>query len=318
MFFGQGNEDALGSNLAGLPFALYVLIDFSIPISVSVAGVFAGLWLIFLACFASAFLDKGGFVSSLRSTWKEGFRFGRTNYLILMPIIAGALIAAIININAVQESSGVPTGGLDFKDLFFAFFSLSYAPINEEIAYRISPLGTTVLFYAALRGRSAEGVSFWRVLLSSFISPDKAKLAMGLSSIQINGIRRGISKVEWGIVALTSTLFGLAHYLSGGGWEIGKVSTASLAGVVLALVYLAYGAYAAVLLHWFFNYYFLAYDLAAEVFGGPFVALTDAVSGLALSFGQLALFGILILGAVQVARKLGVLRWGFNRRIAQA
>jgi len=90
------------------------------------------------------------------------------------------------------------------------------------------------------------------------------KEALGLRTIREYGVR-GISRLEWVTLFFTSGAFGAAHYLYGGGWEIGKISTAMLSGLALGYVYLRYGAYAPVLLHWFFNYYFGAFDLASQL-----------------------------------------------------
>jgi hypothetical protein len=38
-----------------------------------------------------------------------------------------------------------------------------------------------------------------------------------------------------------------------------------LSGLAMGFVYLRYGAYAPILLHWFFNYYFGAFDLASQL-----------------------------------------------------
>jgi hypothetical protein len=67
------------------------------------------------------------------------------------------------------------------------------------------------------------------------------------------------------LLVISSVAFGAAHYLAGGGWDIGKISTAALAGFAMGLVYLRYGAYAPILLHWFFDYYFGAFDLASQL-----------------------------------------------------
>jgi hypothetical protein len=62
-------------------------------------------------------------------------------------------------------------------------------------------------------------------------------------------------------------MFGYAHIAFGAGWEIGKVTTSSLAGIILGLIYFFYGFPGAVLLHWSFNYFldsFYYFDLGIE------------------------------------------------------
>jgi hypothetical protein len=38
-----------------------------------------------------------------------------------------------------------------------------------------------------------------------------------------------------------------------------------ISGLALGYVYLRYGAYAPILLHWYFNYYFGTFDLASQL-----------------------------------------------------
>jgi len=86
------------------------------------------------------------------------------------------------------------------------------------------------------------------------IYPDDAKGKAGLPNIVSNGWR-GIHWADWLALISVSTIFGLEHFWSGSGWGPGKVLTAGLSGFVLALTYVAYGPYADILLHWFFNFY---------------------------------------------------------------
>jgi membrane protease YdiL (CAAX protease family) len=90
------------------------------------------------------------------------------------------------------------------------------------------------------------------------------KELLNLRTIRENGVR-GVSWFEWVTLAVTSGAFGAAHFLYGGGWEIGKISTATISGLALGFAYLRYGAYAPILLHWFFNYYFGTFDLASQL-----------------------------------------------------
>ena len=106
-------------------------------------------------------------------------------------------------------------------------------------------------------------------LLVNF-SPELAKSKLGYKTVAANGFIRGISPLEWALILVSSFVFGIAHYIGGGGWEIGKVSTAALAGFVFAIMYVSYGAYADILLHWFFDYYFQVLDMASTAYGGVF------------------------------------------------
>jgi membrane protease YdiL (CAAX protease family) len=123
---------------------------------------------------------------------------------------------------------------------------------------------------------------------------------MGYRNVQANGFPRGISPVEWVLILLTAAIFGLAHFLAGSGWEAGKVTTAFLAGLVFAIMYVAYGAYASILLHWFFNYYFDVLSKADAAYGGIFHQISNLADYTNLLGGQLILLTFLLLTAIRI------------------
>ncbi|MEM3088858.1 MAG: CPBP family glutamic-type intramembrane protease, partial [Candidatus Bathyarchaeia archaeon] len=66
-------------------------------------------------------------------------------------------------------------------------------------------------------------------------------------------------------ITLTSIIFGLAHYPLGS-WGPGKLLSATFSGFLLGMVYIFYGIQASILLHWYFNYYFNAFEIAGNFF----------------------------------------------------
>jgi membrane protease YdiL (CAAX protease family) len=169
---------------------------------------------------------------------------------------------------------GIQTGGLPAPQNptsaanFFA--SVIYAPITEEFSLRILPIG----FFVALRAlvqvldspRITGENSIWSIVkiavksvILGFFSPEKAKALVGLRRVATHGFR-GIQWWEWTLLFVTSIIFGLLHVLLGP-WDTGKAVTASLSGFGLGLAYIVYGAYADILVHWFFNFYTLVFSL---------------------------------------------------------
>src|SRR5205807_10535333 len=65
--------------------------------------------------------------------------------------------------------------------------------------------------------------------------------------------------------------------LSGAGWGPGKAILAGLTGLALGIVYLWYGAYANILLHWFFDFY--NFTIFGAILGG---SLSDILASLAV------------------------------------
>jgi hypothetical protein len=158
---------------------------------------------------------------------------------------------------------------------------------------------------AIWKNRSIEAGSRPKTLslvVASFLSPESAKAKVGLPTITANG-RHGIHWSEWILLILTSSLFGIAHIISGGtDWGIGKAFTAAISGFALGLVYLGYGAYAAILLHWFFDFYFETFSVGADVFGGAVATLPGLVSLASLIVGTVSILVALAWLVRRIAR----------------
>ncbi len=289
-FLPEGIEVA-SRQVAVLPLSLFMVVNFEIPLGVSTGLFFLILWLVYLGAFSLAWSDRPRFPFSLRNLLLGRLDIIHSNYLAIMPQLASLVLAAIIFLQSLQESAGVQTGGLRPEPPVVLFLAVSYAPLAEEFSYRITTMGflSGLLFFSRMRrhslGRGRPGAG--RVLLLTMWKPEAAKELLGFNTIQNSGIRRGISLFEWVLLVITSVAFGAVHYLAGGGWEIGKISTAALSGFAMGLVYLRYGAYAPILLHWFFNYYFGAFDLASQLNLVGFRWASDGVQFLNVGFGTL-------------------------------
>ncbi|MEM3017995.1 MAG: CPBP family glutamic-type intramembrane protease [Candidatus Bathyarchaeia archaeon] len=262
-----------------LPLGLLALIVVRVPVKASFGVVFILIWTFYIVSFALAWRADGGFLRALRGVSQQRISTS-SNLLYVFPAISSALLVLVLVMQGLQEAVGVPTGTIEFEDTYRELFELAYSPIFEEVMFRISPY----MLYSVLitirdlsSSRRLKADAALKQLILSVASPDRGKEA-SRSSIVRDGFRRGINTSEWALAILTSLIFGLAHYLSGSGWEIGKVTSSSIVGLVFFLSYLVYGFYAPILLHWFFNYYFYAYEVAAKTYGGVFEILENAVS----------------------------------------
>jgi hypothetical protein len=283
---------------------------FTIPFKLNTEQLFMFSWSIFALCFVLAwrlrenFHDIIGKISS-RSLSKI---FG--NWLFVMPIIASALYVAVISIIGLQELFRVPTGALPTPqtdaEVFDLYLSLSYAPVIEEIGFRIIPIGAFLLVYLfIIKGfENKIALSPWqrfKLFVFSFLYPDGAKNLIGEKTVALNGFN-GISKREWGMILITSIIFGVAHIVSGIGWEIGKVTSTFVQGFVFAIVYLAYGFQAPILMHWFFNYYSYTYYLCTQYYPNT-LGIFAWIEFLTLSLGVLSLAGFTILGLKKISNR---------------
>jgi membrane protease YdiL (CAAX protease family) len=259
---------------------------------------------VYAGCLIKAADANGGFLSSLRLMSSGTVPRTLPNWLVVMPLLASAILVIDLLLTLLQSTVGVSTGSLPVTDPTTLIPLLAFAPVAEEIGFRITVIGLVVGVLVAVKfGRNLAGGARTTIthqvvtFFSAFLSPGYAKERVGLPSIRTSGFR-GISIPEWIFLFLTSIIFGAYHIL-GGGWGPGKFLTAAISGFALGIVYLAYGAFADILLHWFF-------DLYLTVF-----AFYDGLNGFFGIFGDLATLGALALGVWGII--VGIY-WSINSR----
>jgi len=273
----------------GLPVELFVWANFIVPLKLSHGSIFAAAVAVYGICFIAAWVIGIRFHKVILYALQGSFSNCAENVLFALPVFSSMLLVVILAIQKVQETSGVPTGALNFPNEFSAFLALSYSPISEEIGFRLTPIGIFLILYLSKRFNQLHGraslPSWIRFAAISLLLPDRAKARVDLPTFSSHGLR-AVTKVELALVGFTSVAFAFAHYASGAGWGVGKISGTFLAGMALGLSYLLYGAHASILLHWFFNYYFTAYNLASHVYAGPFVLIAAAVESWMVGLGM--------------------------------
>jgi len=248
-----------------LPILLFIIIGFYTPFSINIGLVFLLLLGVFFICLVAAWKFRESFHGVIEKGFSRPMKKLFDNCLFAMPVVTSMMLTAVVAIHSFQEEHGVPTGEISLpKNPFEAFFELSYAALIEEIGFRVTPIGAFLIIYLFWVGRKNVATLSWRQRLKLFFTaplyPDKAKKMAGVKTVSDFGVRGGISLGQWFMIFFTSTVFGLAHYLSGGGWGVGKVTSASVVGLAMGLTYLIYGVQAPILLHWFFNYYLQFFD----------------------------------------------------------
>jgi hypothetical protein len=178
--------------------------------------------------------------------------------------LTSAILLIIIAIDLLQKSVGIESGKLESENELLMYLSVSMAPIIEEIGFRFFILGIFTLFlYLTLSGKlKISPINILRILLN----PKMAR------EILIEKYGRDILwKPVILMVIVSGIMFGSIHYIYGGGWEIGKVTTASLAGILLGYLYIEYGLPAAILSHYTFNHFFMTYYFISRVSEFPVI-----------------------------------------------
>jgi hypothetical protein len=246
----------------------FLNIPVSVPIGVGVGALFFGLWSIFVLSFVAAWKLRENFHQTIKESVVQPTRKLFNSCLFAMPILNSIALLAVIAINSFQEAGGIPTGTPPIQgESFLDFFDLSYSAVVEEVGFRLIPIGAFLVIYLFTTKKGTVTFSFSRkikVFFTAILFPDSAKRMVGAKTVNEYGVRGGISLGEWGMVIFTSLVFGLAHFDPGVSWEIGKVSSAAFAGLVLGLSYLLYGIQASIIMHWFFNAYTDTFLLLSE------------------------------------------------------
>ncbi len=238
------------TQIASVP--IYIgLFAISLPISPTFGILFASLTVLFAFFLALASVQGGGFVRALKDASREGMGALLRNPLSATIMILGATLLATIILDLFQTSAGVPSGGLS-GDPYGLLVSFTLAPLIEEVGFRFFLIGVPLVFVMLLTRSSVTRMlkALWR--------PSSAWEGVSGGGPEVYSAPT-LRVLVYFLIVLSSILFGLAHFLSGAGWDIGKVSEAALDGVALAYLYVRYGLHASIIFHW-------AVDYAANAF----------------------------------------------------
>jgi len=303
LFYSTSNGSAISTQSYYPPIEFFMFFGFNIPIAFSGGVIFMLLWILFITCFIAAWKLRENFLQAIKKGISQSMIKLFGNNLFTMPIISSMLLVSFILIDFFQEEvAGVPTGGIPTEqNPFLTFFRLTYAPFVEELSFRVSSIGFLLILYLFVVGREQLAKlstgQVLKLMILTLLYPDKAKRWLGVKTVSDYGIR-AISIFEWITIIITSVVFGAVHYLYGGGWGPGKITTATLDGLVFGLTYLMYGAQAPILLHWFFNYYlwFFTEDFALKYYPSVYPLFNIFAFGIltlgCLGFAMLFAIGI--------------------------
>ncbi len=262
-------------------------------IKLSLGFAFSAVLSIYALCFVFAWKQKNGFLTVIKGFLPKPLSLHLRNSLFAFPVLSSLTYVVVRSVHFLEESYGVPVGKPPLPaDSLLAYFELAVSPLREEIIYRVLPIGVFLTVYLlALVSRRAPPMLWKQRLKISFLafaSPEDAKKKSGLKSVADSGFSGGISFDEWIMILFTSAFFALSHYFLTSTWNVGRIATAFLQGLVAGVSYLVYGIQAPILLHWFFNYYLHTYNLATALHPDLFV-LSLLNEKIILSLGVLSL-----------------------------
>ena len=247
------------------------------PIEFEIGDGFVVVWCTFLIIFTIAlFGPKTNFISVLQSMISEGKYKIQDNYLVAAIKWFSILVIVSAGIIGVQELFGISVEQPEASNQLVQFFDISFAPIIEEIGFRVILIGVP-LFALYSPGLSLKkiGKSLWW----PWKNLDNANTKKVLSVIVIVGIA-----------------FGAAHIFSDASWSSGKLAQAVASGIIIGWVYYRYGLAPAILIHWATNYFVYSYGyIVAEI---NQISINNAFSHSLLSTVEIIL---IVTGIISIA-----------------
>lgn len=215
-------------------------IGYKVPISFEVGDAFVIAWTIFLILFSiSYFGPEDSLLKTLSNMMSKRLKDLRGNALVNMMSWFSILILFSVIIEAVQQSFGVKIESPVSTNDLIRFFQIGISPLTEETGFRILLIGIPLFL---MFSHSAS----WKTFFKSLWRPAKY---LSISSYKKPMI----------LIITIGLFFGVAHIISGTPWSPGKVTQATVAGIIIGWVYVRYGFAPAVLVHWATNYFLFSY-----------------------------------------------------------
>lgn len=205
-------------------------------ISIELGEVFIIGWCIYLSLFAIIIFKDRDILSSLLSSIRN-YSNPDYNKLAMIIIWFSILLIGSKAIDYIQQQFGIEIGEIEEDTLLLKFFNLTLAPLKEEPIFRVMLIGLpSYLFFTNKRFDIKEFLN-----------------ALWLPSRYVK------SKHMRFLIIVSAIIFGILHVLSG--WDYGKLTQSTFAGLILGFIYYRYGLHSAIILHWSANYFLTSYGL---------------------------------------------------------
>jgi hypothetical protein len=254
-----------GTPAATTPLVLWVFVfgaQFTFTGIFSLGATFFFVWAVYVSLFV--LMVKGpwyNLVRALRRVATDGtlaiYSSGALTWSFVFPVI---LLLAVY-IDNLLTTAGVPVGSLSTVDARYAFWLNAYAPLVEEVGFRVTIIGFVAVIIAY---RVGGGWGSLRALWH----PSRTLGSLKVESWKQEGI--------YAAAVLSAAIFGVQHVI--GGWGIGKLLSAFVVGLAFGIVYFTHGLPVAVMLHWGFDYFEYSLFYFDQVRGLP--AMTSEFTSL--------------------------------------
>jgi Type II CAAX prenyl endopeptidase Rce1-like len=251
-------------------------ISYKVPIFFEMGDVFIIVWVIFLILFSiSYFGPEDHMFKSLSNLMSRGWRNLRDNALVNMITWFSILILFSVIIEMVQQIFGIKIESPPVDNNLIRFFNLGISPLTEETGFRVILIGIPLfLMYSH--------TSSWKMFFKSLWRPSKY---LSIESYQKSLV----------LIITIGLFFGVSHIISGTPWSPGKISQATVAGIIIGWVYVRYGFAPAVLIHWATNYFLFSYlFFISDISQNPTITessnhFSNTLEGMIISTGIIAM-----------------------------
>lgn len=287
----------------GSGIAVFVtLYTFVLPVNFNLGQLFMVLWTIYLILFGMALNGPiRNIIGSVRKASSIGVEALTGNSMLATVLVFPVILWGTVAISLIQQASGIATGSLPSIDPLLEFVELAIAPLREEIGFRVIPIGLVALLVLISRGRWRDGLlALWHP--SRYLKKNDNPV-----------LYKKHLYLMYAMIALSSVLFGLAHFLLGAGWGPGKIASAAVAGIALGGLYYLYGLPSAVLLHWSIDYFLTIFGFNNKILidMGNFVSLYTIALAV---IGVAVLITLLIRKLRKTPHEMYVANWGSSVR----
>lgn len=215
-------------------------IGYKLPLSFQIGDAFIVAWSAYIVLFSIAYMGPlGSLTKTLTAVMSEGWQGLKENGLVEMTTWLAILVLSSVAIDYVQGIFGIRIEPPQFQNNLVEFFQMTVSPLTEEIGFRVLLIGVPLFLIFSYNAS-------WKLFFKSLWRPAKY--------LNITDYRKTMA-----IIITVGIFFGAAHVISGTPWSPGKITQATLAGIIIGWVYVRYGLGPAVLVHWGTNYFIYSY-----------------------------------------------------------
>lgn len=255
-------------------------IGYKLPVTFQLGDVFILAWSAYIVLFSVAYAGPlSSLTRTLASIMSDGWKNLKENGLVDMITWLAILVMSSVVIDLVQGIFGIKIQPPQFQNSLVEFFQLTISPLTEEIGFRVLLVGVPLfLIFSHRASLQAFFKSLWRPAKYLNITDNRKAMA---------------------IIITVGIFFGAAHIISGTPWSPGKITQATLAGIIIGWVYVRYGLGPAILVHWGTNYFVYSYLFFISTLGQEPLS-----TGISNPFSDTLEQLLMITGAIAIAIKI--------------